>query len=701
MIRSQSVFDTPVTYLQGVGPQRADLLSKELKIFTFNDLLHFFPFRYVDRTKFYKVNEINSEMSYVQLYGKITHSAIVGKKFNQRLIVDFEDSSGNLELIWFQGIKWITKKLLPGKDYIVFGKVSIYNGRFSIAHPSLEEFTPENIKSLKGLKPMYSSTEILKQKGLDSGGISKLQRALLDKIETSIGETLPQYIIEQLRLLPRRESLKNIHFPSDNEFLEKARSRLIFEELFYLQLRLLKNKAGRDLTVKGHPFEKVGKYVNDFYTKYLPFPLTVAQKKVIREIRKDLGSGKQMNRLLQGDVGSGKTLVALLSMLIALDNGYQCCLMAPTEILAMQHDETIREFLKDMPVQISILTGSSKRSERDAINENLTNGKLQIITGTHALIEENIRFNNLGLVIIDEQHRFGVNQRAQLWLKNEIPPHILVMTATPIPRTLAMTLYGDLDVSIIDMLPPGRLPVQTFHQYSEKRENIYSFIRKELEQGRQCYIIYPFIEESENSDIEFLLKGFKEISNSFSDYKVGMVHGKMKNAEREKNMSAFNNNEIKILVATTVIEVGVNVPNASIIVVESAQKFGLSQLHQLRGRVGRSNYKSYCILITPHQLGEDARNRIGIMVRTNDGFIIAEEDMQQRGPGDISGTQQSGILNLKIADLVKDSPILNHARIIASEILADDILLSKDKNGLLKEKLELLIKEKGDWSRIS
>jgi len=699
--KSISVFDSPIEYLKGVGTQRAEVLKKELNIHTFKDLLYFYPFRYVDRTRIYKIKEVNAEMPFIQICGKITHVEITGPKRKERMKVDFEDETGRIELIWFQGINWVSKKLRPDVEYIVFGKPSVFKGKVSISHPSMEEMTKENLEMVKGLQPVYSSTEVLKSRTLDSTSIMKLQRALLSKLEDEITETLPPYMMEKLRLMPRKEALKNIHLPTSIEKLNQAQFRLKFEELFYMQLRLLRNKTEREVTVKGFTFSKVDKYVNDFYHSYLPFPLTKAQKRVIREIRTDTGSGKQMNRLLQGDVGSGKTLVALLCMLIALDNGYQCCMMAPTEILTTQHFATLKEFLKDMPARVALITGSTKESDRKILHEELENGELQIIVGTHALIEDRVKFKNLGLVVIDEQHRFGVNQRARLWSKSDMPPHILVMTATPIPRTLAMTLYGDLDVSTIDEMPPGRIPIKTLHKFDTKRSEVFSFIKKELEKGRQAYVIYPFIEESENSDIENLIHGYEEIQKAFPANTIGMMHGRMKFVDRERTMKKFVAGEIQILVATTVIEVGVNVPNASIILIESAQKFGLSQLHQLRGRVGRSTYQSYCILMTPYERGTDARARINIMVATNDGFEISEEDLRLRGPGDMMGTQQSGILDLKIANLAKDSNVLRQARIIASEILAEDKNLRLDKYRLLAEQLKQIDKEKGDWSRIS
>jgi ATP-dependent DNA helicase RecG len=701
IVKPTSILDTPIEYLKGVGSLRADALKKELNIHTFKDLLYFYPFRYVDRTRIYKIKEVNAEMPFIQICGKITHVEITGPKRQQRMMVDFADDTGRIELIWFQGITWVSKNLRPNVEYIVFGKPSVFRGILTISHPSMEEMTPENLEMVKGLQPVYSSTETLKSKTLDSTGIMRLERTLLSKLEDEIKETMPTYMLEKLRLMPRKEALKNIHLPANVDKLNQAQFRLKFEELFYMQLRLLRNKSEREVTVKGFVFSKVDKYVNDFYRTYLPFPLTEAQKRVIREIRSDMGSGKQMNRLLQGDVGSGKTLVALLCMLIALDNGFQCCMMAPTEILATQHFATLKEFLKDMPVTVKLITGSTKESNRKILHEELENGTLQIIVGTHALIEDRVKFKNLGLVVIDEQHRFGVNQRARLWAKSELPPHILVMTATPIPRTLAMTLYGDLDVSVIDEMPPGRIPIKTLHKFDTKRSEVFSFIKKELEKGRQAYVIYPFIEESENSDIENLIHGYEEIQKAFPANTIGMMHGRIKFVDREKTMKAFAANQIQILVATTVIEVGVNVANASIILIESAQKFGLSQLHQLRGRVGRSTYQSYCILMTPHERGADARARINIMVATNDGFEISEEDLRLRGPGDMMGTQQSGILDLKIANLAKDSTILRQARIIASEILNEDKNLGAEKNRLLAEQLKQMDKERGDWSRIS
>jgi ATP-dependent DNA helicase RecG len=701
MERTTSFLDNPITYLKGVGPQRSELLKKELNIHLFRDFFYFFPFRYVDRTRFYKIKEVNAEMPYIQICGKITHVEILGQKRRQRMVVELEDDTGKIELIWFQGIKWMSKKLRPGTDYIVFGKPTIFNGKFNISHPAVEEKTEENLKLIKGLQPVYSTTELLKVTGLDTTGILKLQRVLVPQAVEHIHEVLPPYLIEKLRLMPRKEALYNIHLPVNNDKLIRAQQRLKFEELFYLQLGLLRSKIGREETIKGFSFSKVDRYFNEFYNACLPFPLTDAQKRVIKEIRHDMGSGIQMNRLLQGDVGSGKTLVALLCMLIALDNGYQCCMMAPTEILATQHFATLREFLKDMPVTISLITGSTKKAERRAIHEELEGGQMQIIVGTHALIEDVVKFKNLGLVVIDEQHRFGVVQRARLWQKSETPPHILVMTATPIPRTLAMTLYGDLDVSVIDQMPPGRKPIQTVHRYDAKRSEVYAFIKKEIDKGRQAYIIYPLIEESEKVDIENLMQGFAEIQKAFPAHVAGMMHGKIKFAEREKTMRAFADGVIHILVATTVIEVGVNVPNASIILIESTQRFGLSQLHQLRGRVGRSTYQSYCILMTPYELGADARARVDIMVRTNDGFEISEEDLRLRGPGDITGTQQSGILNLRLADLARDGKILQQARIIATEILNEDRGLVMEKNRILAEELRKLDKEKGDWSRIS
>ncbi|NNM94154.1 MAG: ATP-dependent DNA helicase RecG [Bacteroidia bacterium] len=696
-----SFLETPVEYLKRVGPQRAEVLKKELGIFTYSDLLHFFPFRYIDRTRFYKIKEVSEELPYIQLSGKITNPRILGQKRGMRLVAELSDETGVIELVWFQGIKWISKTLRPGIEYIVFGKPSVFNGKFNISHPALEEKTDENMELVKGLQPVYSTTELLKLKGLDSTGILKLQRSLVPLAVNYVNETLPEWITAKLQLMPLKEAMKHIHLPAGNEMLAQAQRRLKFEELFYLQLNMLRQKINREAEVKGFTFSHVGKTFNDFYNIHLPFPLTSAQKKVVKEIRRDMGTGKQMNRLLQGDVGSGKTLVALLNMLIAIDNGYQCCLMAPTEILAVQHFATLKELLAGMPIELDIITGSTKKREKKKLLDKLETGVLHIITGTHALIEDAVKFKRLGLVVIDEQHRFGVAQRARMWQKNETPPHVLVMTATPIPRTLAMTFYGDLDVSVVDEMPPGRKPVKTVHSYDNRRSEVYGFIKKEIEAGRQAYILYPLIEESEKSDLEDLVSGFEEIQKAFPAYRSAMIHGRLKFAEREKIMNLFAKNEIQILVATTVIEVGVNVPNASIILIESAQRFGLSQLHQLRGRVGRSSCQSYCILMTPYKLGSDARARIQTMVQTTDGFEISEQDLKLRGPGDLAGTQQSGVLDLKISDLARDGIIVKQARIIAEEVLAEDRELRLGKNKIIALQLARLEKEKGNWSRIS
>lgn len=701
MNNGTTFLQTPIESLKGVGPQRAEVLKKELGIFTFSDLLHFYPFRYVDRTRFYKIREVKDDLPFIQLCGRITAVELLGEKRRQRLVAELKDDSGTIELIWFQGIRWINKNLRPGADYIVFGKPTIFNGKFNISHPSLEEKTDENMELVKGLQPVYSATELLKAKGLDSAGILKLMRALVPQGAKYLEETLPLWLLEKLRYVPLTEAMYQIHLPASSEMLVHAQRRLKFEELFYLQLKLLRSKIIREHAIKGLIFSRVGAALNDFYKEYLPFPLTEAQKRVVKEIHRDMGTGKQMNRLLQGDVGSGKTLVALLSMLIAIDNGYQCCLMAPTEILAQQHFTTLKEFLKEMPIKVEIVTGSTKKSGKRSILQKLEAGDLHIIIGTHALIEDAVKFNKLGLVIIDEQHRFGVAQRARLWRKNETPPHVLVMTATPIPRTLAMTFYGDLDVSVIDEMPPGRKPVKTVHSYDNRRSDAYAFIKRELQLGRQAYIVYPLIEESEKADLENLISGFEEVKNAFPMHSVGMMHGKMKFSEREKIMNLFVKNEIQILVATTVIEVGVNVPNAGIVLIESAQRFGLSQLHQLRGRVGRSAHQSFCILMTTYKLGADAKTRIDTMVRTSDGFEISEQDLKLRGPGDITGTQQSGILELKISDLIRDVEILRQARIIASEILSEDPELALNKNKIIAMQLENMERERGNWSRIS
>ncbi|GAB4252745.1 MAG: ATP-dependent DNA helicase RecG [Vicingaceae bacterium] len=696
--------NTPIEYLKGVGPQRAEILKKELSIFVFSDLLNYFPFRYIDRSKIVTIKEINSEDVYIQLKGIITSLETVGEKRGKRLVATFQDQTGTIELVWFKGLKWIKNGIKLNTPYLLFGKPTLFNNRFNITHPDLEEITGTLQIQKLGLQGVYSTSEKLSAKGLHSKGILKLQKHLLEQLP-NLPETLPSNIKEQLKLIDRTTAYKNIHLPENPQLLQKAIFRLKFEELFFLQLKILQLKTQKSNTYKGFVFEKVGEKFNTFFNQYLPFELTNAQKRVIKEIRKDVGSGKQMNRLLQGDVGSGKTMVALMSMLLAVDNGFQACLMAPTEILATQHFYNISEALKGIDIKVGLLTGSTKTSERKTLFEDLQNGSLNILIGTHALIEENVSYKNLGLVVVDEQHRFGVAQRAKLWMKGSknIPPHILVMTATPIPRTLAMTLYGDLDVSVIDELPPGRKPIKTIHQYDASRLKVYGFIEKQIKEGRQVYIVYPLIKESEKLDYKDLMDGYESISRRFPlpEYKVSIVHGQMKPKDKDFEMQRFKKGETQIMVATTVIEVGVDVPNASVMVIESAEKFGLSQLHQLRGRVGRGADQSYCILMTSFKLSEDAKKRIETMVQTNDGFKIAEVDLALRGPGDIQGTQQSGVLGLKLSDLSKDAKILVAARNIAKEILAKDPDLTLPENAVLKTTLNQMNKGKFNWSKIS
>jgi len=702
---STAFFETPIEYLKGVGPKRADLLKKELKIFTFYDLLTFFPFRYVDKSKFYNINQINNDFTYVQLCGKIISIDTIGSNIrNQRLVAKLEDNTGIIELVWFKGLKWIKNSLSLNKEYIVFGKPNYFKNKFNITHPEIELKEAHNNSDFKEtFQAFYFSTEKLKAKGLNSKGISKLIKTLCLSAKGIIPETLNEDIIKSLKLISREQALLNIHLPKNINLLKQAQRRLKFEELFFIQLQLLKQKLKTKQTVKGHKFLTVGKYFNNFYHNNLPFKLTNAQKRVIKEIRVDTGSGKQMNRLLQGDVGSGKTLVALMTMLIALDNNYQCCLMAPTEILANQHFNTITKMLEGINVNIALLTGSTKTTKRNEIYEQLLNKKLQILIGTHALIEDKVKFNNLGLVVIDEQHKFGVAQRAKLWEKNNIPPHVLVMTATPIPRTLAMTIYSDLDISVIDDLPPGRKSIKTYHFKDSDRLKVFGFMKRQILKGQQIYIVFPLIEESEKLDLKDLMDGYESIVREFPlpEYAVSIVHGRMKNQDKNFEMQRFIKGETQIMVATTVIEVGVDIPKASVMIIENAERFGLSQLHQLRGRVGRGADQAYCILMTKDKLSEDAAKRIKIMTSTNDGFIIAKADLELRGPGVFNGTQQSGVLNLKIADIVKDEKILIYSKKLALEILNDDIELHKPKYRPLAEHLAFINKNKTNWSVIS
>jgi ATP-dependent DNA helicase RecG len=691
-------------YLTGVGPKRAELLKKELNINTLADLLYYFPYKYVDRSKFYKISEINPDLPYIQVVGHVTRFQEVGAGRSKRLTAQFTDGTGVVDLVWFKGIKWVIGSVKPNVNYVIFGKPTLFGGRFNIAHPEVEEYNPDTQTLSVALQAAYNTTEKLKNSFINSKTILKLQHNQAILIGGSIPETLPAYLIDRLKLMTLPEALKNIHFPESSLVLRKAQARLKFEELFYVQLNLLHQRSMRMMKVNGHVFKVVGEMFNRFYKENLPFELTEAQKRVIKEIRRDMGSGKQMNRLLQGDVGSGKTLVALMSMLIAIDNHYQACIMAPTEILANQHYETISKLLKGLPVNVGLLTGSTKRSERNNLHAMLEDGSLNIIIGTHALIEDVVQFKNLGLVVIDEQQRFGVAQRAKLWEKNIDPPHVLIMTATPIPRTLAMTLYGDLDVSVIDEMPPGRKPIETVHFTDAKRNLVYGKMREQIAQGRQVYIVYPLIKESEKMDYKDLMDGYDTITRFFPppQYTTVVVHGKMKADEKDSSMQLFASGKAQILMATTVIEVGVNVPNATVMVIESAERFGLSQLHQLRGRVGRGADKSYCLLLSGVKLTNESRKRLQTMVSTNDGFEIAEVDMQLRGPGDMEGTQQSGLpFDLRIANLSQDGLILQHARRVANDILDDDMDLSQPKNQVLKNQLAKISLVKADFSQIS
>jgi ATP-dependent DNA helicase RecG len=700
----QEFLDTNITYLSGVGPKRAELLNKELKIFTFRDLLYYFPYKYIDRTRFYKIAELDPDLPFVQIRGVIKGYTTEGHGSGKRLVADFQDETGTIKLVWFKGGKWITGSYSPGIEFIVFGKPGVFNGIINVIHPEIEAADKMAERLNSALQAQYSTTEKLKNQFLTSKTISKLTGNLLKQLKFRLPETLPAYLVSRYKLFDLHESLHKIHFPANPDELEKARYRLKFEELFYIQLNLLRFKINRNLKFRGFIFSSVGENFNNFYYNNLPFTLTEAQKRVMKEIRKDLGSGKQMNRLLQGDVGSGKTLVALMSMLIALDNGYQACIMAPTEILANQHYQTICKLLEGIDIKICLLTGSSKKTSRKSISESLLDRSLNILIGTHALLEENVQFNNLGLVIIDEQHRFGVAQRARLWQKNLNPPHVLVMTATPIPRTLAMTLYGDLDVSVIDELPPGRIPIKTMHFTDSERNKVFGFIRNQIAEHRQIYIVYPLIKESETMDYKDLEDGWDSISRVFPapKYCISIVHGKMTPSNKEISMKLFKDGHAHILIATTVIEVGVDIPNATVMVIESAERFGLSQLHQLRGRVGRGAEQSYCILMSSDKLSREASKRIEVMIRTNDGFEIAETDLQLRGPGDIEGTQQSGIpFDLKIANLAKDGQLIEYVRHIAENILIKDPLLEENQNLIFRTELKRLFSQRQSWSNIS
>ncbi len=690
-----------VTYLPGVGPRKAEVLKTEANIVSYEDLLYYFPYKYVDRSRFYKVSEVTGSMPYIQLKGKIVMFDQVGEGRTKRLIGKFTDGTGTIDLVWFKGLNYVLSKLKANVEYIVFGKPTEFGRLCNIVHPDVDPV--ENVEQVaSGFMPFYNTTEKMKRAFLHSRTIQNLQYHLLSNLNWQVPETLPAYLVEKLRLMSLSDALRNIHFPENVKLLQAAQLRLKFEELFYIQLNILRNNQQRSRTLRGIPFPKVGNYFNTFYKEYLPFQLTNAQKRVVREIRVDMGSGKQMNRLLQGDVGSGKTLVGLLSMLLALDNNCQACMMAPTEILAHQHYATIKEFLKDMPVNVALLTGSTKKRERDKILPAVANGEIQILIGTHALIEDSVVFSSLGLAIIDEQHRFGVEQRSKLWKKNaQVVPHVLVMTATPIPRTLAMTLYGDLDVSVIDELPPGRKPIMTLHRYDNKQAELFKFLLAEIKKGRQVYVVYPLIEGSEKLDYKSLEDGFELFKEAFSGYTVCMVHGKMKAADKEAEMQKFISGEAQILLATTVIEVGVNVPNASVMVIESAERFGLSQLHQLRGRVGRGAEQSYCVLVSSYKLSNDTRKRLEIMVNSNNGFEIAEADLRLRGQGDLEGTRQSGEgLGLKIANLATDGQIVQYARDWAQLVLNQDPDLLNETHRILNERLKILYQNKLNWRMI-
>ncbi|WP_375580060.1 ATP-dependent DNA helicase RecG [Marivirga tractuosa] len=695
-----SFFKTPIEFLKGVGPQKASILNKELNIFTYADLLQHYPFRYEDRTKFYKIRDLHQQMSNVQIKGQIRSKQLAGVGRKQRLVVQFADETGTVELVWFKGINWISPKLKSGIDYVVFGQPTRFGSKINIAHPEIEILTPSAAQK-EFLQPVYSTTETLRRKFLDSKAIFKIQKILLREAYNRIPETLPQHIIQQYSFLAKKDAVAQIHVPKNQQLLQKARFRMKFDEFFFMQLRLLMQKKVRLEKFKGQVLQKTD-LLTEFYQSHLPFDLTGAQKKVIKEIFADFKSGKQMNRLLQGDVGSGKTIVAFIASLIAIDSGTQVALMAPTQILANQHYEGLKEFADKIGVSIALLTGSTKTKARRIIHEELKSGELKILVGTHALLEEVVQFQNLGLAIVDEQHRYGVAQRARLWKKNEnFVPHVLIMTATPIPRTLSMSVYGDLDISIIDELPAGRKEIKTIHQYDANRLKLNGFIKKEIEKGRQIYVVYPLIEESEKLDLKDLMDGYESIARAFPEFPISIVHGKMKPADKDFEMARFVKGETKIMVATTVIEVGVNVPNASVMVIENAERFGLAQLHQLRGRVGRGAEQSYCVLVTSYKLSKEARTRVETMVRTTDGFEIAQVDMELRGPGDMMGTQQSGQLDLMIGDLRDDEPILSIARQSAQSVIAKDPELEMEENRLIKIQVEQQKKKNVNWSRIS
>ena len=696
------ILDQDVQYVSGVGPKRKEILKKELGITTYGDLLEYFPYKHVDRSRIYHIDELSPDMPFVQIRGRILsfEEFAVGAR-KKRVVAHFSDGRGVVDLVWFARAQFITKSYSVEKDYIVFGRPTIYGGRYQFAHPEIERAEDVELSTM-GMQPYYVTTEAMKKAGVTSRTMEKIMKNLLDKLSQPLPETLPPFITGALHLISRDEAFRKIHYPKSAEDTQKARLRLKFEELFYVQLNILRYANDHRRKFRGYVFSRVGEHFNTFYHHYLPFPLTGAQKRVIREIRQDMGSGRQMNRLLQGDVGSGKTLVALMSMLIALDNGYQACIMAPTEILAEQHLQTICELLSELPIRIELLTGVVKGKRREAIMQGLIDGSVHLLVGTHAIIEENVQFQRLGFAVIDEQHRFGVAQRAKLWSKSSNPPHVLVMTATPIPRTLAMTLYGDLDVSVIDELPPGRKPIQTIHKFDNQLFSLYTGIRQQIQDGRQAYIVFPLIKESEKIDLKNLEEGFEALREALPEMRMSKVHGKMKPAEKDAEMMKFVRGETQILVATTVIEVGVNVPNASVMVIMEAQRFGLSQLHQLRGRVGRGADQSYCILVTPYKLTTETRKRINIMCDTNDGFEIAEADLKLRGPGDLEGTAQSGMaFDLKIADIARDGQLVQLARDEAQKIIDDDPTCQKSEYAMLWNRLHALRKSNVNWSAIS
>ena len=699
---NSNLLNTPIDYLKGLGANRSEIIKKELKIFNYKDLMNLFPNRYIDKSKYYKIKELPNFSCDVQVIGEISNISEIGIGRKKRLIAYLTDGEDEIELIWFKSLKWLKKSLLLNTKYIVFGKLNFFANKISIPHPELELFKPDSLSKRVKIQPIYPSTENLIKKGVSNKVISNLVKSLLYDIKLKFKETIPDYLIKELKLLDKNTSIYNIHFPKNNELLSESIRRLKFEELLYLQLQLLKKNINRKDKIKGYNFNIVGNNFNKFYKKVLPFELTNAQKKVLKEIRNDLGSNAQMNRLLQGDVGSGKTIIAFMTILIALDNGYQACLMAPTEILSVQHFEGFVEMSKLLNINIVILTGSTKASHKKEIYESLEIGEIDIIVGTHSLIQDKVKFKNLGLAIIDEQHKFGVAQRSKLWAKSNTPPHILIMTATPIPRTLAMSAYGDLDISLIDELPPGRKEITTVHRFDKNRLSVFKFIKEQINEGRQIYIVYPLIEESKNMDFKDLMDGYESLSREFEQpkYQISIVHGRMKAQDKEFEMRRFENKETQILIATTVIEVGVNIPNASVMVIESSERFGLSQLHQLRGRVGRGIHKSYCILMSGNKLSNQSKMRLKTMTQTNNGFLIAEKDLEIRGPGDIMGTQQSGVIDLKIADLVSDQKILIYARKIAKQILEDDKNLTKDKNNNLLNTYNHIVKNKDLWSYI-